>query len=87
MKSILLLALVIAQQAQQTAPPVRQPPPTRDPHTPGFVEKKELADGAVPPVNVDGNFIIGPTHNPAPETLNRLFTGDHSGKLIINVSG
>jgi len=23
----------------------------------------------------------------APETLNRLFTGDHSGKLIINVSG
>jgi len=23
----------------------------------------------------------------APETLNRLFTGDHTGKLIINVSG
>src|ERR1019366_818639 len=26
-----------------------------------------LADGAVPPANVDGNFIIGPTHNRAPE--------------------
>jgi iron(III)-enterobactin esterase len=26
-----------------------------------------LPDGAVPPANADGNFIIGPTHNPAPE--------------------
>lgn len=42
-------------------------PPTRDPHTPGYVKAKELPDGAVPPANVDGNFILGPTHNPAPE--------------------
>jgi len=42
-------------------------PPTRDPHTAGYVSAKELPDGAVPPANVDGNFIIGPTHNPAPE--------------------
>ncbi len=28
---------------------------------------KELPDGAVPPADADGNFIIGPTHNPAPE--------------------
>ena len=28
---------------------------------------KELPDGAVPPVDVEGNFIIGPTHAPAPE--------------------
>lgn len=50
------------------APP-RPTPPTRDPHTPGYVEAKELADGLVPPVDVYGNFIIGPTHDPAPETI------------------
>jgi hypothetical protein len=42
-------------------------PPARDPHTSGYVRAKELPDGAVPPANQDGNFIIGPTHNPAPE--------------------
>lgn len=42
-------------------------PPTRDPHTLGYVAAKELPDGAVPPANLDGNFIIGPTHIPAPE--------------------
>jgi iron(III)-enterobactin esterase len=47
--------------------PTRPTPPTRDPHTPGYVSATELPDGSVPPVNVDGNFIIGPTHNPAPE--------------------
>jgi len=26
-----------------------------------------LPDGTVPPANADGNFILGPTHNPAPE--------------------
>jgi hypothetical protein len=45
----------------------RPVPPTRDPHTPGYVEAKELPDGIVPPSTADGNFIIGPTHNPAPE--------------------
>src|SRR6188474_2921761 len=47
--------------------PQRQPPPTRDPNTPGYVKAKELTDGAIPPVNEDGNFVLGPTHNPAPE--------------------
>ena len=28
---------------------------------------KELPDGAVPPADANGNFIIGPTHKPAPE--------------------
>jgi iron(III)-enterobactin esterase len=41
----------------------RPTPPTRDPNTPGYVTAKELPDGAIPPANVDGNFIIGPTHN------------------------
>ena len=48
-------------------PPPRPTPPTRDPNTPGYVEAKELPDGTVPPADADGNFIIGPTHNPAPE--------------------
>ena len=51
----------------QTAAPPRPTPPTRDPNTPGYVTAKELPDGTVPPVDVDGNFIVGPTHNPAPE--------------------
>ena len=53
--------------AQPTAPPARPVPPTRDPATPGYVPAKELPDGTVPPPNADGNFIIGPTHTPAPE--------------------
>jgi enterochelin esterase-like enzyme len=52
------------------APPptiTRPSPPTRDPRTPGYVTATELPDGAVPPRDADGNFIIGPTHAPAPE--------------------
>jgi len=48
--------------------PLRPPAPTRDPHTPGYVQATELPDGANAPSNADGNFIIGPTHNPAPES-------------------
>jgi iron(III)-enterobactin esterase len=51
----------------QTPPAARPTPPTRDPHTPGYVTAKELPDGANAPADADGNFIIGPTHNPAPE--------------------
>ena len=47
--------------------PRRTPPPARDPHTPGYVTAKELPDGEIPPPKEDGNFIIGPTHNAAPE--------------------
>ena len=49
------------------ARPPRPTPPTRDPHTPGYVTAKELPDGVNPPANEDGNFILGPTHTPAPE--------------------
>lgn len=41
--------------------------PARDPHTPGYVTAKELPDGANPSPKEDGNFIMGPTHAPAPE--------------------
>jgi len=54
---------------QSAAPPQhteRPVPPTRDPHTPGYVTAKELPDGSLPPANADGNFIIGPTHPPTP---------------------
>jgi iron(III)-enterobactin esterase len=53
-----------------STPPARAPrpqAPTRDPHTPGYVTAKELPDGENAPANADGNFILGPTHNPAPE--------------------
>src|ERR1700684_4056191 len=53
--------------APPAARPARTPPPTRDPNTPGYVTAKDLPDGANAPVKTDGNFIIGPTHNPAPE--------------------
>src|SRR5882757_8921837 len=55
----------MAQSA--TNRPARPIPPTRDPHTPGYVTAKELPDGANAPADADGNFILGPTHNPAPE--------------------
>ncbi|HUP05288.1 MAG TPA: alpha/beta hydrolase-fold protein [Bryobacteraceae bacterium] len=41
--------------------------PTRDPHSPGYVQAKELPDGAIPPPDADGNFIIGPTHPVSPD--------------------
>ena len=47
------------------ARPVRPTPPTRDPNTPGYVTAKQLPDGANAPAKADGNFILGPTHNPA----------------------
>jgi enterochelin esterase-like enzyme len=45
----------------------RRRPPARDPNSAGFVVAQELPDGTLPPSDADGNFIIGPTHNPAPE--------------------
>src|SRR6478735_6088234 len=44
-------------------------PPTRDPSNPNYPRSTELSDGTLPPVGAEGNFIIGPTHAPAPETI------------------
>ena len=76
----LLIATFAVSLIAQTPPPPPQPPaapaaprpprptpPTRDPHTPGYVAATELPDGTNPSATADGNFIIGPTHNPAPE--------------------
>ena len=57
----------LATAQTPTAGAARPAPPTRDPSTPGYVKAKELPDGAIPSAKEDGNFIIGPTHNPAPE--------------------
>src|ERR1700730_6615534 len=57
----------MAQTAAAPTRPARPTPPTRDPNTPGYVAAKELPDGANAPANADGNFILGPRHNPAPE--------------------
>ena len=43
--------------------PARPTPPARQP----TIKATELPDGAVPPVDVNGNFIVGPTHKKAPE--------------------
>src|ERR1051325_8668885 len=69
-----------ASPAQAPARPARPTPPTRDPNTPGYVKAKELPDGELPPPNADGNFIIGPTHNPAPEMT--VHEGVPQGKVI-----
>jgi enterochelin esterase-like enzyme len=62
--------LAMAQVTPQSSTPAPRPtPPTRDPNTPGYVKATELPDGAVPSPNANGNFIIGPTHAPAPEML------------------
>ena len=60
--------LASASLALSQVPPVVRPtPPIRDPHTPGYVAATELPDGSNPPANADGNFFIGPTHQPAAE--------------------
>jgi iron(III)-enterobactin esterase len=70
----------IAQTLSAAVPPVRPTPPTRDPHSPGYVTAKELPDGVLPPANADGNFIIGPTHNPAQEMA--LQAGTPQGTIV-----
>src|SRR5450432_848008 len=69
----------MAQVSTQTLPsaalPARPAPPARDPNTPGYVTARELPDGTNPPADADGNFIIGPTHNPAPEMATNALQG------------
>ncbi len=60
---ILTLTIGLVALAQ-----TRPTPPARDPHTPGYVEAKELPDGQNAPANANGNFILGPTHPAAPES-------------------
>ncbi len=62
-----LMAQSMAPAPPAAVRPARPTPPTRDPHTSGYVSAKELPDATVAPKDADGNFILGPTHIPAPE--------------------
>ena len=59
-----LLGGRVSTRAQHAERPT---PPTRDPHSPGYVGARDLPDGSVPPANANGNFIVGPTHTAAPQ--------------------
>ncbi len=76
--SVFAIALLIgvAPTLSEAGPATSRPtPPTRDPHSPGYVTASELPDGDVPPADADGNFILGPNHPRAPEM------DPHSGKV------
>lgn len=64
---LMMCGFAAAQTAPSAGQYVRPTPPTRDPHTPGFVKATKLPDEQVPPPDKDGNFIIGPVHPAAPE--------------------
>lgn len=75
--TVLLLAGVTAvvypafpQSAHGSQHGARPSPPTRDPHSPGYVAAKALPDGSNPPANADGNFIVGPDYVPAASSDN-----------------
>ena len=59
---------------------LRTSPPTRDPRNPLYPAATELADGALPPASGTGNFILGPSHPPAPEAIARPGVG--KGRVV-----
>lgn len=62
--SIALLTLsIFVLFCSAVAGAARPEPPVREP----TIAATELPDGEAPPTDADGNFIIGPTHEPAPE--------------------
>jgi enterochelin esterase-like enzyme len=81
---LLTLVAILSPLRGQSPPPAqhseRPTPPTRDPNTPGYVKAEELPDGVTPPANVDGNFIIGATHNPPPSIASQ--NGTLEGTVI-----
>ena len=58
-RALLAILIPLALTHAQTRPT----PPTREPK----IQANPLPDGTIPPPTADGNFILGPTHNPAPE--------------------
>jgi enterochelin esterase family protein len=63
--------LAMGQTSSTAGAPTHPTPPTRDPHTSGYVAAIDLPDETNPPPNVDGNFIVGPTYDRVPETSAR----------------
>jgi iron(III)-enterobactin esterase len=62
----LVCAGVVMAQAGKV---VRSPVPVRDAHAAGYVKAVDLPDGVNAPADKDGNFVLGPTHRPAPEAV------------------
>ena len=63
---LMLAASPVVGQGSPVAMHASHPtPPIRDPRAAGYVRARELPDGKVPSPNVNGNFVIGPTHKPA----------------------
>ncbi len=81
MLHFLIAFLIAGWMSPVTTQPSRPQPPTRDPHAPGYVEATELPDGANAPVDHDGNFILGPTHDSAPEAT--IHAGVPQGRVIV----
>ncbi|MGC9199285.1 MAG: alpha/beta hydrolase [Acidobacteriaceae bacterium] len=65
--TILFASVLLFASMPLTAQSRRSTPPTRHPDSSGFVKATELPDTQLPPPTADGNYIIGPTHPPAPE--------------------
>jgi len=62
--SLIMVPSPVCGQSPPSVQKAERPtPPTRDPRSPGYVAAKELPDGANPPADADGNFIIGRTHD------------------------
>ncbi len=62
----IMISLIVGLYAAMVA--AKGPtPPAADSRMPEPAAAKELPDGAIPPVEADGDFIIGPTHKRAPE--------------------
>ena len=85
--AILLMgvSMASAQPAGAPAPAVgraaaRPPARVRDPLAAGYVKAIELPDGQVPPLEAEGNFIIGATHTPSPE-MSAVADGELKGTI------
>jgi iron(III)-enterobactin esterase len=68
-RALVGVSFALVTSASPTMAQSRGAPPTRDPKMPGYVSASELPDGTVPSRDANGNFIIGPTHTPAPEMI------------------
>jgi enterochelin esterase family protein len=69
LRTAALLALCAATALSVTQAPAHTPPPIRDPHTPSYISATDLPDDTVPAPTENGNFILGPSHTPAPESV------------------
>ncbi len=77
-----LAALTLpALAADKTKQPARPTPPTRPFDAPGAPKFTRLdgKPGATPPIDADGDFVVGPDYAPAPET--KVVEGVPAGKV------